>query len=357
MTGSDEYGAGAGEAEGSEGTAGRSGSGVPDWASAETQAASTPPPWAVAQTQTGIPVPPPPPAPAPASPSTPVPPAPPTASASSASPAAPAATDAPAWPTPPSPPPTPSPAYVLTPAPSPAGPGHRRGAVRIAALVALAVVVGAGTGAGVWYAVRGRSGDAASDPATSVGVTAPASPASPAATATVTAPPALPSDPATSEYASESAAPGYRVTEDPVGYTLDVPQGWTRRQQQGEKAPVVYYDSPSDGRQLQIFTLAEATPAESLDLAENAPGYGFARQPGYQLLDRTSGDTWSEVSYRYDDEDKGARQVVDHRFRAADGTLYAIRASGPEDLDPAQVSGPLTTALTSFCPSGGSGCG
>jgi hypothetical protein len=351
MTGNDEHGAGTG------GVAGRSGSGVPDWASAETQAANTPPPWAVAQTQTGIPVTPPPAARTPATAPPPVAPTPPTAAASSP---APAATGTPAWPTPQSPLPTPSPADVLTLTPQPPTPGHGRGAARIAALVALAVMVGAGTGAGVWYAVRSHSDDTTAGPAASVGVTAPASPASPAAataTAPVTAPPAFPSDPATSEYASGSAAPGYRATEDPVGYTLDVPQGWIRRQQQGEKAPVVHYDSPSDGRQLQIFALAEATPAESLDLAENAPGYGFARQPGYQLLDRTSGDTWSEVSYRYDDEDKGARQVIDHRFRAADGTLYAIRASGPEDLAPALVSGPLTTALTSFCPSGGSGCG
>ncbi|MER5523899.1 hypothetical protein ABT075_04690 [Streptomyces sp. NPDC002677] len=159
-------------------------------------------------------------------------------------------------------------------------------------------------------------------------------------------------EPTASSAPTPSVASGYRVARDPVGYTLDVPQGWTRRQQQGEKAPVVYYDSPSDGRQLQIFALSEATPSESLDLAENDPGYGYAKQPGYQAGDRTSGDTWAELSYRYEDKDKGTRQVIDHRFQAADGTLYAIRSSGPGSLPAALVRGPLTTAVDSFCPDG-----
>jgi hypothetical protein len=147
---------------------------------------------------------------------------------------------------------------------------------------------------------------------------------------------------------SPSPGRGYRHAEDPVGYSLVVPEDWTRRQKQGEKAPVVLYESPDGDRSLQIFALAEDTPADSLDLAENDPGYGFSRQPGYQALARDSAADWSELSYRYDDEDKGPRQVIDHRFEAADGTLYAMRASGPEDLAPELVRGPLTVALESF---------
>ncbi|MFF7274505.1 hypothetical protein [Streptomyces griseorubiginosus] len=147
-----------------------------------------------------------------------------------------------------------------------------------------------------------------------------------------------------------STATGYRRTQDPVGYRVDVPRGWTRTEKQGQAAPVVVYDAPADGRRLQIFRIAEDTPAQSLDLAENDPGYGFARQPGYQVLDRASGTTWAELAYRYDDSDLGARQVVDHRFQAADGTLYAIRATGPAALAPARVREPLTRALASFCP-------
>ncbi|MEV7385749.1 MULTISPECIES: hypothetical protein [unclassified Streptomyces] len=235
-----------------------------------------------------------------------------------------------------------SPGQVLPPSGRYVPPRRRTG--RTAAAVLALVLVAAATGLGVWYLGRDHGTGTAADPAPSVSVKS-SSPDSPES-------PQSPASPASGTTPASSVPSGYRVAHDPVGYTLDVPRGWTRRQQQGEKAPVVYYDSPSDGRQLQIFELSEATPAESLDLAENDPGYGYSHQPGYRAGDRTSGDTWAELSYRYDDKDKGARQVVDHRFRAADGTLYAIRSSGPESLSAGLVRAPLTTAVDSFCPTG-----
>ncbi|WP_037682019.1 hypothetical protein [Streptomyces griseus] len=223
------------------------------------------------------------------------------------------------------------PPYPVTASPEPQlpyrpAPAPRRSAGRLAVTLALAVLLGVGAGTGAWYLMRDDTAGAGAGgtPATSVGVTT----ATPERT-------------------------GYRRAEDPVGYSLSVPEGWTRRQKQGQLAAVVSYDSPDDGRHLQIFALAEDTPAQSLDLAENDPGYGFARRSGYRVLDRASGDTWAELTYRYDDPDVGPRRVVDHRFRAVDGTLYAIRSSGPETLNPAQVRDPLTTAVRSFCPTGG----
>jgi len=168
-----------------------------------------------------------------------------------------------------------------------------------------------------------------------------------------------PSDTATASPSASllnSPSAGYRRASDPVGYSIDVPQGWSRREEQGKLAPIVYYDSPSDGRQLQIFEVTEPTPYDSLTLAETAPGYGFAQQPGFQVVERDHGDTWAELSYRYDDKKKGARQVIDHRFEAADGTLYAIRSSGPVSLDPEQVRAPLRMAVRYFCPTG-TACG
>jgi len=215
-------------------------------------------------------------------------------------------------------------------------------------------VVGGGTGAGFWYLTRDESPDTGAGPTTSVGVTVTTTPSrteNPSPTPTPTS-----ATPSASTLASQSPSPspssGYRRTQDPIGYAVDVPQGWTRRQKQGKLAPVVYYDSPGGDRQLQIFQVTESTPYASLQLAENDPGYGFAKQPGYQVLDRDRGDTWAELSYRYRDADKGSRQVIDHRFRAADGTLYAIRSSGPANLDPALVRSPLATAVSSFCPAG-----
>ncbi|MFE4961685.1 hypothetical protein [Streptomyces sp. NPDC056660] len=147
---------------------------------------------------------------------------------------------------------------------------------------------------------------------------------------------------------------GYHTVRDPVGYTVAIPLGWTRSQKQGVTTAVVYYKSPDGSRQLQIFGLSESTPAESLDLAENDSSHGYAQQPGYQALDRASGDTWSELSYRYDDVDKGPSQVIDHRFTARDGRLYAIRASGPGSPTSALIRDLLNTAIATFCPEGSS---
>ncbi|MEU9990467.1 hypothetical protein AB0E10_27435 [Streptomyces sp. NPDC048045] len=245
-----------------------------------------------------------------------------------------------------------------TPAAAPApsyDPRRARGG-RLIALVAAMALVGAAAGLGVWYLGRddgGGGSPSATAAAGGVTVSTSTSASVPASSppAGTTASGASPSAPGV------SARPpaGYRLVRDPVGYTLAVPEGWTRRQEQGEKAAVVFYDSPSDGRQLQIFGLAEPTVTESLDLAENDPGYGYSHRPGYRALARRSGADWAELTYRYDDRDKGARRVVDHRFRAADGTLYAIRASGPESLSDGLVRRPLTTALASFCPTA-TGC-
>ncbi|GHI05488.1 hypothetical protein AQI88_11360 [Streptomyces cellostaticus] len=289
----------------------------PPWASAQTRSTPLPPPWASAETSTAM-VP-----PAPGGADVPPPPQPwATAHASAGGPPAPA--------------PVPLPSYAPVPAP------RRIQGGRLIALIVAMVLVGAGSGFGVWYLGRDRGGSgspSASAPATDVTVTAPTS-------SVGTTPPPSPSS---TPSASGGAPAGYRLVHDPVGYTLAVPEGWTRRQKQGEKETVVFYDSPSDGRQLQIFELSETTVTESLDLAENDPGYGYSREPGYRALARRSGDTWAELSYRYDDRDKGARRVVDHRFQAADGTLYAIRSSGPERLSDDRVRAPLTTALAAFC--------
>ncbi|MEU5596519.1 hypothetical protein [Streptomyces sp. NPDC020298] len=311
---------------------------APPWASAQTQTAQSPPPWADPappaadrqRYQYGDVPPPPHPwassghyaggSPYAGGPPAPVPP-----------PARPPAP--PAW--------TPPPA---TPAYAPPHPAPPRATGRLAVLVTVMVLVAAGSFLAVWYLGRDHGGGGTgtqSGPGPDTSVSDPAHKTSPPA-----------STASGSTLQSPSAPKGYRLAHDPVGYTLDVPEGWKRRQQQGEKAMVVYYDSPSDGRQLQIFELSESSPAESLDLAENDSVYGYSHQPGYEAHDRTSSDTWSELTYRYDDKDKGARQVIDHRFQAADGTLFAIRSSGPESLSSGLVRAPLTTAVSSFCPAG-----
>lgn len=320
-SGSDEHEPSEERGQAAWGAPGQAGS-APPWASAETQTSPAPPPWAPAPQQS--------------------PPTPPWSSALTRT----GGTPHPLPPPPPYPQPLP-PTYVPPPAPAPSVGGPRR----VLLVLTATAVLGSGIGAGVWFLTREGSTSAGATPATSVAVTtsAPTEPSAPSGTTpAATTPPASP-------LASPSATPGsgYRLAEDPVGYTVFVPEDWTRRQKQGAKAPVVFYDAPADGRQLQIFRLAEESPADSLRLAEKDPGFGFARRPGYQVLERDEGETWSELTYRYTDEDSGARQVIDHRFQAADGESYAIRASGPEGLSPALVREPLTAALGSFCPGEG----
>ncbi|WP_405647600.1 hypothetical protein [Streptomyces sp. NBC_00019] len=319
MSGWNGYSSGSDEHEPSEDSGqaawGAQGQGSPPpWASAETQTSHAPPPWASAETRSAM-TPPPWAAPPPQTGGTPYPPPPPTYV-------------------------PPPPTYVPPPPPGPR---------RLLVILTAMAVLGAGIGAGVWFLTRDGSTSPGATPGTSVAVTTSLPSTTPEEITTPrSTPPVSPL-----ESPPPTPAPGYRNVEDPVGYTLFVPQDWIRRQKEGEKAPVVYYDAPADGRQLQIFRLSEDSPADSLRLAENDPGYGFARQPGYQALERDEGESWSELTYRYDDEDKGARQVVDHRFEAADGELYAIRASGPETTSVAQIREPLTAALGSFCPTTG----
>ncbi|MFJ6084059.1 hypothetical protein ACIQI8_21910 [Streptomyces sp. NPDC092369] len=303
MSGWNGYSSGSGEREPSEESGQAAWSGgrpapPPDWASAETRTNVTPPDWVAAQGRPGGPVPPP-----------------------------------TGW-TPPAPYPYPPPAPA---------PGRSGGARRLLVTLTATVVLGAGAGAAFWYVDRDGSTGNTATPATSVSTSESPQPQT-------STPPASPLASVTPN--SPSPSTGYRRAQDPTGYTVNVPEGWTRRQKTGQLAPVVFYDAPGDGRQLQIFRISEATPAESLELAETDPGYGFAKQPGYQVIERDRGDTWAELTYRYDDPQTGARQIVDHRFRAADGSLYAIRAGGPAGLAPERVREPLAMAVRSFCPAG-----
>lgn len=153
--------------------------------------------------------------------------------------------------------------------------------------------------------------------------------------------------------APADAAPGYVRSEDPAGFTVDVPSGWTRTAKQPDGKPaVVTYKSPDGTRVLQLFEVMEESPAASMDDAENA-NYGFARLPGYRVLDRSEEDVYSEVVYRFDGESgAGPRRVIDHRFLAPDGKPYGVRFSAPESTSLTDLREPVTNAVTSLCPTG-----
>jgi hypothetical protein len=225
-------------------------------------------------------------------------------------------------------------------------------------VVAVALLAG-GVGGGVWALTRDDSSGngAAGGARSSVTVTATAgAPSAEGSAASGSADAsegegtlADPQSPPASAYASPS--PGYSRAVDALGYTVDVPDGWVRSvDRRSGKPSVVHYSAPGGSAELELFEIIEITPADSLDQAENDPSFGFlAKLAGYEVIDRRTGADWAELTYRYDDEQDGPTQVVDHRFTAPDGTPYAIRSSGVEGTD---VTTPFQMALGSFCPTG-----
>ncbi|MDX3708579.1 hypothetical protein [Streptomyces europaeiscabiei] len=226
---------------------------------------------------------------------------------------------------------------------------------RTTAVMVLAALLGGGAGFGAWTLSRddGTTRTTSTDSATSTpspsvsaagpqddGNTGPATPKQ--------------SDTDTDTDSDPGGAPGYVRSDDPAGFTVDVPSGWKRTAKTPKDKPaVVTYDSPDGSRILQLFLVSEGAPAESMDLAENE-NYGFARLPGYRVLDRSApDDSYSEVVYRFDGEgDLGPRQVIDHRFRTADDKIYGVRLSAPESTPLDELREPVTMVVTSLCPSG-----
>ncbi|MGH3311648.1 MAG: hypothetical protein ACRDP3_13855 [Streptomyces sp.] len=155
---------------------------------------------------------------------------------------------------------------------------------------------------------------------------------------------------------SSAIAPaGYELVVDPEGFSVAVPEGWDRRAQDGDNgSQVVFYEDSDASRQVQIFWVEDADPYASLKLAEK----NAERNKDYDrdALDRLdSGDgAAARLEYTYDSEDHGGtRHVIDHRFEAEDGELYAIIAYGQTEDGGAEVEKELLdTALTYFCPSG-----
>ncbi|MFF0158877.1 hypothetical protein ACFYRY_15275 [Streptomyces sp. NPDC005263] len=156
---------------------------------------------------------------------------------------------------------------------------------------------------------------------------------------------------------STSALPaGWESYEDQEGFRIARPKGWTR----GTKASqfgmaVVNYRSADRERRLQIYQVAEESPAASFDLylsdqTDKAAGF---RELSLDTLD--DGEfTGTRLEYLADrikgEPDVGTWHVYDERFVAADGNIYAIAAYGPDANGGEDELELLTTAVDHFCP-------
>ncbi|MCI3276034.1 hypothetical protein [Streptomyces cylindrosporus] len=156
---------------------------------------------------------------------------------------------------------------------------------------------------------------------------------------------------------SASAPPaGYELSDDTEGFRIAVPEGWSRSSVASQHGiAVVNYRSPDREHRLQVYQVAEASPAASfkLYLSDQVP-----KPPGFRKLDLQTLDdgefTGSRLEYVADslngEPDIGTWHVYDERFVAADGNIYAIAAYGPDADGSGSELTNLTTALDWFCP-------
>ncbi|MFI7500343.1 hypothetical protein ACIBVL_17950 [Streptomyces sp. NPDC049687] len=151
---------------------------------------------------------------------------------------------------------------------------------------------------------------------------------------------------------------GYESYEDDEGFRTAIPTGWTRSIRGSQYGiDIVDYRSSDRQHRLQVYQVAEASPAESFRvfLSDETPKAAGFRKVSLHTLDGPD-FTGSRLEYLADsikdEPDVGTWHVVDERFVAADGNIYAIAAYGPDSDGREDELKLLTTALDWFCPPG-----
>ncbi|GGX38315.1 serine/threonine-protein kinase [Streptomyces fructofermentans] len=257
--------------------------------------------------------------------------------------------------------PGPAPAEPRQPAtggtrPSPVVPASTRNVLIAAALVA------ATTGAGVSAAALLMSGGGGDDPVprTSSAVTrtgtAGGRTGDPAPTATVSRPgagpassPASPSSVPSGPSTARTPPAGYRLAEDPGGFSLAVPKGF-RRDPQGER---VLYLSEGDTFRIGV-KVSDPQPGGPLGVMRRAAAKGPDTNPGYREGRVTattragrSAALW-EFTWNGFSESEGARHTYDLCWEE-DGRLYDVWVSAPAGRS-REARGHFEVAVGTFAP-------
>lgn len=178
--------------------------------------------------------------------------------------------------------PTPSPTPALAPSPT----VETRRSTRSVLVAALLVAAMAGAGVSAAALLMNRDGDGDGTP-TSPGPHTPASASASPGTSAPPGTPASPTAPSTSSSATVSGAgatashrpsapSGYRTADDPAGFSLAVPENFTR-EPQGER---VFYMSPGEVFRLGI-KVADPAPGGPLGVMRRAAAKGADTNPGY----------------------------------------------------------------------------
>ncbi|EME99506.1 serine/threonine protein kinase [Streptomyces mobaraensis NBRC 13819 = DSM 40847] len=308
---------------------------------------------------------------APAAPSPSGPPTPPTPAATAeARPEPPAAHPA----TPPGTPPATPPAAFVPP-PGPSAP-RRTVRIRTAVLAGVAVVTLAGLGAGVaaWLMLRG---DGERDDARGPAVVRPARPSAagsaaasarpgphgpaagasagtpatgPAASAgSETPPPGSPTPPASP--AAGKAPEGYHVVRDPMGFTLAVPDGYTR----SLEPPRVFYYSPDKEFRIGVL-ISDPKDGGPIGFMRDSASQAPDHYPGYRdgRVTRTThnGNQAASWEFTWDgfEDTAGPRHTEDVCWNEG-GKMYDVWVSAPAARS-AEGRRQFDTVLRSFGRSG-----
>ncbi|MBR7677500.1 serine/threonine-protein kinase [Streptomyces daliensis] len=185
---------------------------------------------------------------------------------------------------------------------------HPRRRGRALAWAVTVAVVGCAAATGGWWFAR----DSTATPATSAASpsTAPSGSASPS-----------PSRPATPE--------GYHRVQDPLGFSVDVPDGWHRQATSGEQAD---YIAPSGrtGLKFSVLDFADTSPLHHWRQLEPEVR---AKSPGYERLRMNATAYQGEPAAIWEYTWQGRVRpyhVVDLGFGKVGETQYAIYLSAPD---------------------------
>jgi hypothetical protein len=221
---------------------------------------------------------------------------------------------------------------------------------RILAAAVAGVVLAAGLGVGGW-ALLGHDGKG--HPA-ATGQSSAQVPTDIPTDVTTDVPTDVPTDTDTGTYsptdsptATEESTPppGFVRTQDPAGFTLDVPADWQRS---AEGASVFYRPADQSGL-IQVFALtgAQTTPYDSLTATEKT----VSKNDGYQQIRLEQVGDAAELEYTYIRPDSTVRHVVIHAYDDPSGIQYALLAGGP-DSEWSMYEQIDQQLLASFCSTG-----
>jgi eukaryotic-like serine/threonine-protein kinase len=123
---------------------------------------------------------------------------------------------------------------------------------------------------------------------------------------------------------------GFRLHTDPTGFTVAVPDSWTR----STEGPRTYFNDPDSGRFLLVDQTTEPKDDPLTDWQANEPSVA-ARLSGYERisLDRVEYRGWNTADWEFTwDGRNGQIHVLNRNIRVSDERAYALYWSVPESL-------------------------